>query len=189
MPIVLREELLSDRAVALAGPVPERLGSALASMGARIVPLPEGGGDEEREAWARERAPLHGLVFDARIAFADGGEATLQAALEQAWNAVRPVAVGGLIEEGAGGGKIVLVAPRPGAGPLAGAAAAALESLARTLSVEWARYGITAVAVVPGADAEEERVAELVGFLVSAAGDYFSGCRFDLGRSALLGPD
>ena len=61
------------------------------------------------------------------------------------------------------------------------ASRAALENLARTLSVEWARYGITATAITPGAATTDEQLAELVCFLVSPAGDYFSGCRFSLG--------
>lgn len=180
--MLLREDLLRDRAVAVAGPVSDPVSGALASLGARTEALPAGD-ESELEAWARERAPLHGLVYDAASAFAGGGEVTLQGALEQAWSAVHAVAVGALIEA-AGPGKIVLVAPRADAGPLAGAAAAALENLARTLSVEWARYAITATAVVPGPTAGDEALAELVCFLVSSAGDYFSGCRFDL-RGAL----
>jgi hypothetical protein len=78
-------------------------------------------------------------------------------------------------------GKVVLVGPRPDAGPFAGAARAGLENLARTLSVEWARYGVTAVAVWPGERTTGEELAELVSFLVSPAGDYLSGCRLALG--------
>lgn len=176
--MLLREDLLRDRAVALAGPVSGPVSGALAALGARTEALPTGD-ESELEDWARERAPLHGLVYDAGSAFAGGGEAPLQGAIEQAWGAVRAVAVGALIEAG-GPGKIVLVAPSPDAGPLAGAAVAALESLARTLSVEWARHGITATAVVPGPTTSDEELAEMVCFLVSPAGDYFSGCRFDL---------
>ena len=58
---------------------------------------------------------------------------------------------------------------------------AGLENLARTLSVEWARYGITAVAITPGTSTTDAELAELVCFLASPAGGYFSGCRFDLG--------
>ena len=70
------------------------------------------------------------------------------------------------------GGKVVLVAPRDDAPQRA-----AHENLARTLSVEWARYGITPTAILPGAP---EDVAELVAFLASPAGDYYSGCAFTL---------
>jgi NAD(P)-dependent dehydrogenase (short-subunit alcohol dehydrogenase family) len=47
-------------------------------------------------------------------------------------------------------GRLLFLAPAPDAGPHAPAARAALENLARTLSVEWARFGITAVAITPG---------------------------------------
>lgn len=70
------------------------------------------------------------------------------------------------------GGKVVLVAPRDDAPQRA-----ALENLARTLSVEWARYGIRPTAILPGSDGD---VAELVAFLASPAGDYYSGCAFTL---------
>ena len=61
------------------------------------------------------------------------------------------------------------------------AARAALENLARTLSVEWARHEITAVALWPGQHTTDAEVAELACFLLSPAGGYFSGCRFELG--------
>jgi NAD(P)-dependent dehydrogenase (short-subunit alcohol dehydrogenase family) len=46
--------------------------------------------------------------------------------------------------------------------------------------VEWARYGVTAVAIAPGARSTDDDLAELVCFLVSVAGEYFSGCEFEL---------
>jgi hypothetical protein len=49
------------------------------------------------------------------------------------------------------------------------------------VSVEWARFQITAVALTPGATTTDAEVAELVCFLLSPAGGYFSGCRFELG--------
>ena len=72
------------------------------------------------------------------------------------------------------GGKVVLVAPRDDAPQRA-----AHENLARTLSVEWARYEITPTAILPGTP---EDVAELVAFLASPAGNYYSGCAFTLTR-------
>ena len=107
------------------------------------------------------------------------GNVGLGEALERAWIAIRGVATGALIPSGAG--KVLLLAPRPTGGSFAAAARAALENLARTLSVEWARYGVTSVAIARGARTGEDELAELVCFLVSPAGEYFSGCLFELG--------
>ena len=51
--------------------------------------------------------------------------------------------------EPSGFGKVVLIAPRPADGEGAAAAGAALENLARTTGVEWARLGIRVVVVRP----------------------------------------
>ncbi|HLM85296.1 MAG TPA: hypothetical protein VK272_03810 [Solirubrobacteraceae bacterium] len=78
-------------------------------------------------------------------------------------------------------------APSPeGEGEHVEAACAGLENLARTLSIEWARHEVTAVAIAPGAVgvAEAEAAAEvavLTAYLASPAGAYFSGCLLDLG--------
>jgi NAD(P)-dependent dehydrogenase (short-subunit alcohol dehydrogenase family) len=74
------------------------------------------------------------------------------------------------------GAQLVLVAPPEGE-----AARAALENLARTLSIEWARFGIRTVCVAPRASTPDATVADVVAYLLSPAGDYFSGCRLDLG--------
>ncbi|MDQ6836027.1 MAG: hypothetical protein M3016_07545, partial [Actinomycetota bacterium] len=78
-------------------------------------------------------------------------------------------------------GRLVFVAAAEGAGPLASAARAAVENLARTLSVEWARHDVTAVAICPGVGSEDDELAGIIAFLLSDAGGYFTGCRFDLG--------
>ena len=62
----------------------------------------------------------------------------------------------------------------------ADAARAGLENLARTLSIEWARYGITTVAIAPGEKTAASEVAALIAYLASPAGAYFSGCLLDL---------
>ncbi len=104
---------------------------------------------------------------------------SLRQTLERAWVAVRALATAALIPAGAG--KVVLIGPRPDAGPYAAAARAALENRARTLSLEWARYGVGTVAIAPGAHTRDDDLAELVCFLVSPAGEYFTGCVFELG--------
>jgi NAD(P)-dependent dehydrogenase (short-subunit alcohol dehydrogenase family) len=78
------------------------------------------------------------------------------------------------------GGRIVYIAPPPDAGELADGAQAGLENLARTLSIEWARYAITAVAIIPGERTSAGEAAALTAYLGSCAGAYFSGCVFDL---------
>jgi hypothetical protein len=182
---VLRQGLLDGRTVAVAGGVAPALASELRRLGAQVAALDLAAVDEDgARDWAAGVAPLHALVYDAGLAFAEGGQAGLGEALERGWIATRGVSTGALIPGGAG--KVLLIAPRPGGGSFAAAARAALENLARTLSVEWARYGVTAVAVAPGAWTSDGELAELVCFLVSPAGAYFSGCVFELGADSLL---
>jgi len=167
--------------VALAGGVTSVVSRALSGFGATIHELDAALDEEGAHGWAAGIAPISALVFDAAPTFADGGQAHLGAALEAAWVATRGVATGALIPAGAG--KVLLIAPPPAGASFAGAARAALENLARTLSVEWARYGVTAVAIAPGARTTDDELAELVCYLVSVAGDYFSGCAFELGKA------
>jgi NAD(P)-dependent dehydrogenase (short-subunit alcohol dehydrogenase family) len=181
---LLRQGLLEGRAIALAGGVTPRIARALFALGARVDEVDLSLGEDGVTAWADGAAPLHALVYDAAPAFDAGGQPGLQAALEQAWIATRGVATGALIPAGAG--KLVLIAPRPEAGSFAAAARAALENLARTLSVEWARYGVTTIALAPGDPTTDQQLAELVSFLVSPAGEYFSGCQLELGSYARL---
>jgi hypothetical protein len=114
------------------------------------------------------------LVWDGAAAFSrSSGVAAVRAALDEGWDAIRGALADGLL--------IVLIAPPPGDAH-AEAARAGLENMARTLSIEWARRGIRPVAVHPGAATTPGEVAEVVAYLASPAGAYFSGCRFDLGR-------
>jgi NAD(P)-dependent dehydrogenase (short-subunit alcohol dehydrogenase family) len=182
--VTFRPGLLDDRRVAIAGDGQaaraardrlEALGAHVEALGGNVL------ADEDGAAhWADERAPVHALLIDAAHTFATGGPEALRAALEHAWRAARALAAGAMIESEIPG-RLLFVAPAPDAGPHAPAAGAALENLARTLSVEWARFGITAVALTPGTTTTASELAELVCFLVSPAGAYFSGCRFDLG--------
>jgi hypothetical protein len=106
------------------------------------------------------------------------------AALDATWPVIQGVASGSMIPAGVSDGgatrKLLLIGPAAGA-PDAEPARAALENLARTLSIEWARYGIVTAMIAPGAGTGEEEVATLVAFLCSRAGHYYSGCRFSLG--------
>jgi hypothetical protein len=170
---LLREELLAGRRIAVGGSVTDAVTEALRALGAELEPLDidQLPADEGRLGeWARERAPLHALVWGAAP----------DPTLERVWAAVRETATGALIEAPSPG-KLALLAPRPDAGELAGAARAGLENLVRTLSVEWARYEVTAVLIAPGAAATDEQLAAITCFVVSEAGAYLSGCRLDLG--------
>lgn len=175
---LLRPGLLDGVAVALGGG-DDAFASALRQLGAVTLALPP---DADEDALARllADAPVDVLVHDLRPAFASGG---LRAALDGAWRTVRAVATSAFVPE-ARGGKVALVAPPPDAGdPAAAGVRAAAENLARTLSIEWSRYGVRTTAITPGAGTGADEVAALVAYLASPAGDYFSGCRLALGEA------
>jgi NAD(P)-dependent dehydrogenase (short-subunit alcohol dehydrogenase family) len=176
---VLRGDLLAGRSIAASGPLGDQLQQSLILLGARVECLDAGLDDDAAEAWARANAPLDALVHDGSRSFGDGAHDALLEAPERAWAATRAVAAGALIPAGAGG-RIVLIAPAADARPHARAARAAFENMARTLSIEWARHTITATMIAPGARTDAAEIATLVGFLLSQAGGYFSGCRFEL---------
>ena len=108
-------------------------------------------------------------------------------ALDEAWPVIQGVVADSMIPAGplpdGATRKVLLIGPRPaGTGASSSEPArAALENLARTLSVEWARFSIVAAMVAPGEDTTDEQVATLAAFLCSSAGHYYSGCRFSLG--------
>ena len=178
---MFRPGLLTDTPVAVTGPARPAITRRLQALDADIRALDV---DSDEEAPA-EAVGLHALVVDAAAPFAsasgDADElAPLRAAGDAAWIATRAIANAAWIEPKADGGKVILVAPRPGDGKHAEAARAALENLARTLSIEWARYGIRTTAITPGGDWSDEDVGDLVAYLVSPGGDYFSGARLGL---------
>jgi NAD(P)-dependent dehydrogenase (short-subunit alcohol dehydrogenase family) len=189
---LLRGGLLEGAAIVLAGASGSRdgaVGEALSRLGGTVVSvgLENGDGPEAEEQFATEAiadalervGSLHTLVIDGASLFGAGeGREALMGCLAAAWNAAR-AAVQLAFLPGETGGRIVLLAPADGA-EHAAAATAGLENLARTLSIEWARYGITTVAVAPGVDTRPEDVASVVAYLASPAGAYFSGCLMDL---------
>lgn len=131
---------------------------------------------------------------------APGPLAALRTCVDAAWNvtravvnhaflpppdAERPTSTAERPHGAARGGRIVYLAPAPDAerseiGRHADAACAGLENLARTLSIEWARHGVTVVTIAPGAGTAAGEVAALTAYLASPAGAYFSGCLLDL---------
>lgn len=164
----LKKRLLEGHSVVLVDQVPRSVGDLLSSLGASVNAFDESDEDRALE-WAQAAVPVNSVVC------ASGGGLDV---LERTWTAIRAVAVGALIP--AEGGTIVLLAPWPEEARHADAVRSALENLARTLSVEWARYGITTTTIWPGAATAEEDLATLVAYLCSPAGAYFSGCRFEL---------
>jgi NAD(P)-dependent dehydrogenase (short-subunit alcohol dehydrogenase family) len=193
---ILRAGLLTGvRVLVAASPGTPRFAPAIArrsaALGATVedaVVDPEGnelalaaagsnGSSREDESSGLGESSGSGEVFDLLVW--DGSPAgSALAAIDGAWLAVRPVATQAM----AGGGLIALIAPPPGDAQAA-AARAGLETMARTLSIEWARLAIRPVAVLPGAGTPASEVAELVAYLASPAGAYFSGCRFELGST------
>jgi citronellol/citronellal dehydrogenase len=192
---LLRPGLLDGQVVGVAGRT-GGLGRAAAgacgALGAHVEQVGDEGhrvdlADEAgvRAALAAIAAPeraLHTVVVDAASAFAPGsgsGADALRAAMAVAWTVARAAAAEVMIEAPEGG-RLVFLAPSAGAGRYAGALRAALENLARTLSIEWSRYAIRTATVAPGRHSRASEVADMVAYLASPAGAYFSGCVLDL---------
>jgi len=205
---LLRANLLEGVTIALAGPpappggAGESLASAVAAacaaLGARVWELPpvadDGGAVEEAaleaagervlgEAGSIELLAVDGAgLFAYAAAHAAAGErarTALHTCLQASWSVTRAIVTSAFLKR-ARGGRIVYLAPAPDAGEHADAARAGLENLARTLSIEWARHGITTVTIAPGASTTAGEVAALTAYLASPAGAYFSGCLLDL---------
>jgi NAD(P)-dependent dehydrogenase (short-subunit alcohol dehydrogenase family) len=144
--------------------------------------------DEIVTAAVAELGSLDLLVVDSADLFTHGqaddtgARAALRNCLDATWNVTRAVVNHAFLAAAASSttGRIVYLAPAPQAGEFAGAACAGLENLARTLSTEWARHGITLVTIAPGDSTNAGEVAALCAYLASPAGAYFSGCLLDL---------
>jgi NAD(P)-dependent dehydrogenase (short-subunit alcohol dehydrogenase family) len=207
---LLRAGVLEDVGVLVAGATGERDASprptfaahvalACAALGARVQSWSAAAGEngEARVPDGVEVLVVDGAaLFDASALAAParsfdppaGREAIARAALREcldgAWQASHAVANAAFIAARRRG-RIIYIAPACGrdenvAGALADAARAGLENLARTLSIEWARYEITTATIAPGASTSGEEVAALCAYLASPAGAYFSGCQLDL---------
>ena len=201
--------VLARAAPAAADSVGADLGAAFTGLGARVRScelfaelVAEGQQDATEQAAANaasealaDAGVIELLAVDAASVFAraygippgaqreglgDGERArdALAACLDASWNISRVIAERAFLPDSRGG-RIVYIAPRSDAGEHADAACAGLENLARTLSIEWARHGITAVAIAPGLASAAE-IAALTAYLASPAGAYFSGCLLNL---------
>ena len=139
-------------------------------------------------------APAESITYN-------GFRAVTRLNLDATWYITTQVASRSMIERGYGKIVSITMTPRRGLPGMShsSAARAGVESLTRTLSVEWGKYGIRTAAIAPGIvhTAAWERygldpdmmgekmptnrlqsaddVASLVGFLVSPGGDYISG--------------
>jgi NAD(P)-dependent dehydrogenase (short-subunit alcohol dehydrogenase family) len=194
---LLRENLLAGAAIVLA-----RVGASEGSFAAAVEDLcgelgaklavcelaPAGEPAQEDSAVEDALAPALArlgstdmLIVDAAGLFvaAGSGRAMLMGCLQTSWSVTHSVVNRAFLVHGRGG-RILYIAPAPGAGAHAEAARAGLENLARTLSIEWARHGITLVTIAPGASTPAGELAALCAYLASPAGAYFSGCLLDL---------
>jgi NAD(P)-dependent dehydrogenase (short-subunit alcohol dehydrogenase family) len=141
--------------------------------------------DDAVKAAIADRGAIDLLVVDGDGLFMDclsqgaDAHAALRKCLDCAWEVTRAVTNHAFLL-GQRGGQIIYVAPAPDAGQFAQAACAGLENLARTLSVEWARYEVSPVCIAPGMNTTAGEVAALCAYLASPAGAYFSGCLLDL---------
>jgi NAD(P)-dependent dehydrogenase (short-subunit alcohol dehydrogenase family) len=197
---LLRANVLQGVRMLIAGPHPlEAISAAVegncAALGAEVrtcSPYAEDGGaliqddlDLVVDRVLEELGGLDLLAIDAAGLFATsspgGTREALVGCLEATWSITRAVATRAFIAPGRPG-RIVFLAPSVTAQPSGhlDATLAGLENLARTLSIEWARYAITPVTVAPGIDTSTEELAELTAYLASPAGGYFSGCLLDL---------
>jgi NAD(P)-dependent dehydrogenase (short-subunit alcohol dehydrogenase family) len=178
---LFRPGLLDGRTIVVAGEAPE-VRERLTALGAAVASIDPGGDEGAASAAVSDvlerSARINGLVLDM-----PGRRA--RDILDRAWILTRAVATAAMIP-GERGGAIVLLTPPPDAAQ-GEATRAGLENMARTLSVEWARFGIRPTAIAPGATTAAAEVAALVAYLLSPAGDYFSGSRLSLGESAPAG--
>lgn len=170
---ILRPGLLAGVTVALGGQTESELAAGLRSLGAELTPV------------AGEPPPQpDALVLDYSgwlPAPSEPGTGTdsLQQLLDRAWEATAATANGSFIPARKPG-RIVFIAPAQRDQFSAPAVAAALENLSRTLSVEWARHGITACTVAPSAQTSAADLITVVAYLLSPAGAYVSGTRLEL---------
>jgi citronellol/citronellal dehydrogenase len=176
MEALFRDGLLAGQVIVTAGPCPG-VGAYLEGLDALPHTLDLGDDEDVAKAAAEQTIAAAGridtLVVDGAAA---GGPPE---GIDRVWIAIRAVATLAMIESGRGG-KVVILAPGPDEAAHAEATRAAFENVARTLSIEWARFNVRLTSIAPGAGEGTASVAALVAYLASPAGDYFSGSRLSL---------
>jgi NAD(P)-dependent dehydrogenase (short-subunit alcohol dehydrogenase family) len=187
---LLRPGLLEGISVLLAGigdaPV-SAIGPALSELGANVSEWPPATAESSLPDGDALVQDVDLLVVDSAAMFAhciahgegDGLRGALRECLDGSWGVTQAVATAAFVQPSRAG-RIIYLAPAPDAGEYAQAACAGLENLARTLSIEWARYGITTVTIAEGEATTTGEVAALTAYLASPAGAFFSGCLLDL---------
>jgi NAD(P)-dependent dehydrogenase (short-subunit alcohol dehydrogenase family) len=153
---------LLDGRVAVVSGDGEAIAGELTGLGAQVERFALTEDEEAVDAFVDGALERHGAI-DALVNRPDGKD--FRVSVEGTWLLTHAVATKAMIPEERGG-KIVNVSP---ADPVC---RAALENLARVLSIEWARFGIRPTAIASGSD---EEAAWLAAFLASPAGDYYSG--------------
>ncbi len=193
---LLRPGLLEGVALLVAGPPiaasshGEAVARAFSRLGAQVAVRVPDAEDESAVDGAvadvlTELGAIDVLAIDGAGLFAHGGVASaLRACMDAAWNVTRAVVNLAFLPAPGPVQRILYLAPAADAGEHAGAVRAGLENLARTLSVEWARHGITVVTIASGRDTSAEEVAAVAAYLASPAGAYFSGCLLDMRATA-----
>jgi NAD(P)-dependent dehydrogenase (short-subunit alcohol dehydrogenase family) len=197
---LLREGLLEGVAILCAGtpgPLGRETARACEQLGARVIDWQSG----------IDSGQIDFLCYDGAGTFAAAreGREALETCLERAWEITREVVAAPLLErqqvaraeraeadapavpsaQRGHPSRLVYIAPPAGYGAHAEAARAGLENLVRTLSIEWARFAVCAVAIAPGAHTAPADVGAVVAYLCSPAGAYFSGCLLDLSGPAI----
>ncbi len=161
------------------------LARALRGLGAAVAECrPEHPGgrapeEEDLELAVEDAVGLLGggadvLVLDAASLFAPGGRVALVGCLQASWGLIRAIANRAFLGAG-GGGRVLMIAPPASAGEHADAAVAALENLARTLSIEWARHGSRPSRWHPAGAPPPAELADVAAYLASSAGSLFLG--------------
>ena len=135
----------------------------LTTLGAQVVVCDMSDDESERRRLRRRACwTSHGRIDT--LVNAPAGE-DFRVGVEGTWLMTHAVATKAMVPESSGGKVVTVSAGSP-------AARAALENLARVLSIEWARFDVKLTAIACG---HAQEAAWLAAYLASPGGDYLSG--------------